>query len=66
MEILPLKINNQTFVNVELLYRGSRDGFEVSDFHRCCDHKGPTFTIIEDTNECIFGGFTTQNWEERS
>ena len=48
---------------MELLYRGSRDGFKNSDFLRYCDSKGPTLTVIEDTNGCIFGGFTCQNWE---
>ena len=42
-----------------LLYRGSRDGLNISDFHRNCDRKGPTLTVIEDKNGCIFGGFTS-------
>ena len=31
-------------------------------FHKCCDDKGPTLTIIKCTNGCIFGGYTTQSW----
>src|SRR6185369_15421821 len=30
----------------KLLLRGSRDGFSASDFHRLCDNKGPTVTVI--------------------
>ena len=27
---------------IKLLYRGSKDGWAVTDFHRLCDNKGPT------------------------
>ena len=43
-----------------LLYRASRDGW--TSFHRCCDLKGPTVTVIRSGN-CIFGGYTEQQWE---
>ena len=29
-----------------LLYRGSRDGWMWADFHKRCDLKGPTITLI--------------------
>ncbi|PKC68234.1 hypothetical protein RhiirA1_534326 [Rhizophagus irregularis] len=46
-----------------LLVRGSRDGFDTSTFHKRCDNKGPTVTIVrvKDTNE-ILGGFNPHNW----
>src|SRR5579883_1376314 len=45
-----------------LLYRGSRDGFEASDFHFSCDNKPKTLTIVKSTSECIFGGYTEAEW----
>jgi hypothetical protein len=38
-------------------------GWEAKDFHRCCDEKGWTLTIVETTDNFIFGGFTTAEWE---
>src|ERR1700761_845598 len=46
-----------------LLYRGSRDGFGASDFHKKCDEKGPTLVIVKTTKGNIFGGMTFANWE---
>jgi hypothetical protein len=46
-----------------LLWRGSRDRFKVSEFHRRCDGHANTLTVILDTKENIFGGFTPVKWE---
>jgi hypothetical protein len=48
-----------------LLWRGSRDGFKVREFHRLCDGHANTLTVISDTNGNIFGGFTPAEWESR-
>jgi hypothetical protein len=48
-----------------LLWRGSRDGFKVKEFHRRCDRHGNTLTVILDTNGNVFGGFTPLEWESR-
>ncbi len=32
------------------------------DFHRLCDNKGATITIIRSTSGWIFGGFTSASW----
>jgi small GTP-binding protein len=45
------------------LWRGSRDGFGAQDFHRCCDGKSPTLTLIRDTEGNIFGGFSAIPWK---
>jgi hypothetical protein len=45
-----------------LLWRGSRDGFGVRDFHSHCDGHANTLTVILDTNGNIFGGFTPVRW----
>jgi hypothetical protein len=48
-----------------LLYRGSRDGFEPSDFHSRCYGKSPTLTIFKaQESSFIFGGFTTGVWHQ--
>ena len=46
----------------ELLYRGTRDGFKGKDFHKRCDNKSKTLTIIKSTNGNIFGGYTDKAW----
>ncbi|KAK8797300.1 hypothetical protein WA158_004508 [Blastocystis sp. Blastoise] len=50
-----------------LLYRGSRDGFQVNCFHKNCDNRGETITIVRQKgNEehiNIFGGYTSVSWE---
>jgi hypothetical protein len=45
-----------------LLWRGSRDGFDAAEFHRLCDGKSNTVTVIKNTNGFIFGGFTSIPW----
>ena len=50
----------------ELLYRGSRDGFGSDDFHKKCDNKGKTLTLVKNTSGHIFGGFATIPWTSPS
>ena len=49
-------------VSVEMLYRASRDGWAASNFHSCCDNKGPTITMIKSGNY-IFGGSSEIEWD---
>ena len=49
----------------KLLYRASRDGWAASNFHSCCDSKGPTVTVVKSGNY-IFGGYTDQSWDGKS
>ena len=53
-----------TNTNEELLYRASRDGWGASNFHSCCDNKGPTVTVVKSGNY-IFGGYTEETWDCR-
>jgi hypothetical protein len=46
-----------------LLWRGSRDRFTAREFHRRCDGRANTLTLIEDTKGNVFGGFTPVEWE---
>lgn len=45
-----------------LIYKGTRDGFTIDDFHRCCDSQGPTMTIIQTLDNYLFGGYTSISW----
>ena len=45
-----------------LIYKGTRDGFTIDDFHRCCDSQGPTITIIQTLDNYLFGGYTSISW----
>jgi hypothetical protein len=47
------------------LWRGGRDGFKASDFHRRCDGPANTLTPTLDTNGTIFGVVTLVGWESR-
>ena len=46
-----------------LLYQGSRDGFEASNFHTRCDGCPKTLTIVKSSNGNIFGGYTRVPWQ---
>jgi hypothetical protein len=45
-----------------LLWRGSRDGFRAAEFHRRCDGRPNTATVVRDTGGSVFGGFTPLRW----
>ena len=55
-------INPNGNINLELLYRASRDGDEVRTFHRLCDEKGPTLVIVKNSFNSRFGGYTSIPW----
>ena len=56
---------------MKLLMRGSEDGFAAEKFHKLCDDKGPTLTVVKSDNspfapDKVFGGFTTLSWQSPS
>jgi hypothetical protein len=53
-------------VKYTLLYRISRDGCNAWTFHTKCDAKGPTVTIIYNTKDTVYGGYTSQSWQSSS
>ena len=53
-------------IQFNLLFRKSRDGSNCSDFHRCCDKKGATLTLIETDKGYKFGGYTPIEWESHN
>jgi len=48
---------------LSLLFRATRDGFKVSDFHQFCDDKPRTLVIIKSNFGNIFGGFANHPWK---
>lgn len=55
-------INYSQVRGTRLLYRATRDGFRAEDFHRLCDNRGPTLTVIRSDQMRVFGGFTDIAW----
>jgi hypothetical protein len=47
------------------LWRGSRNCFGVTEFHRRCDGRANILTLILDTDGNIFGDFMPVKWESR-
>eukprot|EP00928_Gymnodinium_smaydae_P025392 TRINITY_DN2022_c4_g1_i1.p1 TRINITY_DN2022_c4_g1~~TRINITY_DN2022_c4_g1_i1.p1 ORF type:complete len:483 (-),score=73.21 TRINITY_DN2022_c4_g1_i1:418-1866(-) len=47
---------------IELLFRGSRDGFTASAFHSKCDNQGATVIVALGGDGYIFGGFSDVPW----
>ena len=62
-EIIKEWIDPNKNIKFSLLYRMSRDGENVIDFHKNCDNKGSTLTLAETTKGYKIGGYTTLNWE---
>ncbi|RHZ85949.1 hypothetical protein Glove_58g62 [Diversispora epigaea] len=47
----------------KLIYRASREGFEIANFHKNCDNKGPTVVVIKVCNPGeIIGGYNPFEW----
>lgn len=49
-------------IRLSLLYKISRDGCNASTFHTKCDCQGPTITVFYNTNDTVYGGYTSQSW----
>ena len=50
------------YSNLELLYRGTRDGSGSNYFHFKCDNQGPTICLYQNDKNNIFGGFASISW----
>lgn len=48
----------------KLLFKASKDGYGVKDFHSKCDNKSNTITLVKTTIGRRFGGFTDQSWDQ--
>ena len=51
-----------SFNNIKLIYRATRDGDSIENFHSKCDNIRNTLMIVETTTGYIFGGFTSVGW----
>jgi gas vesicle protein len=55
-----------TKLELKLLYRGSKHGFQSSDFHNHCDDHESTLVLAKATRTgYIFGGYTSRTWNEQ-
>ena len=50
------------YKNMELLYKGTRDGSGSNIFHNKCDNKGPTICLCKNEKGNIFGGYSSISW----
>jgi len=41
---------------------GSKNGFSAATFHKRCDNKGPTITLVK-SGKYIFGGYAAHSWK---
>ena len=55
---------NKDKINFNLIFTMSKNGSSSDDFHKYCDNKGPTLTLIKTKKNKIFGGFTPLNWNK--
>ena len=54
---------NKDSIKFELIFKMSENGSKSKEFHKYCDNKGPTLTLIKTNKNKIFGGFTTLDWK---
>jgi len=52
-------INQLKSLKFKLIFSATKNGDKNSDFHKYCDGKGPTVTIVKGENGHIFGGYVT-------
>ena len=53
-------------LKLQLLYKGSQDGFGANIFHKKCNNVTPTISVIKSeygNKGKIFGGYTAATWE---
>ena len=59
-------INSKYELKANLLYRMSRDGPEISTFHKLCDNKGSTITLIDIKNGDKIGFYFFESFDSIS
>lgn len=57
---------NKNIIDYKLLFRASRDGYEAENFHKKCDGKGNTLTLVKTKSGRRFGGYTEAKWDSNS
>ena len=54
------------YKNIELLFRGTRDGMNSNNFHSKCDNKSQTICLYLNDKNSIFGGYASIPWTNDS
>ena len=62
-EMIRRWINPEVSFQTKLLYRLSRDGSSIFNFHSKCDNISPTLLLIQSHDQNKFGGYTTASWD---
>lgn len=62
-ELLSQWIQPNRRLSYKLLYRATRDGDSADDFHRCCDRRGKTLTVILTDKANVIGGYADVEWD---
>ena len=44
------------------IFTASIDGWKSEDFHRHCDGRGPTLSLIRSSEDYLAAGFTSISW----
>ena len=47
---------------VTRIFRASEDGWHASAFHKHCDAKGPTLSLVRSDQNYLAGGFNPESW----
>jgi hypothetical protein len=50
-------------VKLKLIFRASEHGFRASEFHRICDGKEPTITLVKAENGRMEAAYSDSSWE---
>ncbi len=50
----------------KIIYRGSIDGMKRDDFHKNCDNKGPTITLMKIKNGPCIGALSLTNYSSKT
>ena len=58
-------LGNKEFV-FTLLYRATQQEYTAEEFHRKCDHRSPTVSLLKLNNGNCIGGFTSSRWQTPS
>ena len=56
--------SNIKSIETKLLFRASEHDYDLKQFQQDCSDKGPTFTIIHNDSDHIFGGYVTIPWKK--
>ncbi len=52
-------------LQLNLIYKATKDGFKNIDFHFRCDNQGATLSLIKSEHGKTFGGYTSINWHSK-